>query len=756
MRKLYLFGSMLFAVSSVHASTDPVIEKGTLAQIETQLARSEYFIQWQSNAGTYQSNNRQHSLLATYTGQEMRIKPRNTAQPWSFGLTVKGVSADGRPLYQPAAQTSVKMNDGTVQFNHDNQYTVEYVNNDEGIRQNFIIQQPAVQTRKLSVELQTSEGWQTVKRNETSLTFSNKQQLLSYNDLKVWDANGAILPAHFSVQDNEVKIEVDVKKAVYPITIDPIVLNGTPQNANTFLQNNQSYSLMGFAVSTAGHANDDIYDDVILAAPGYQHSNGAQGAIFVYYGSNRGINPTRNTLLTTNTNEGPGLVVIAGGGDVNDDGFDDVVAAAPFDSTINAGGIYIFYGSPAGVITTPETIYGSTNQDWSAGAIAISEDLDGDFIDDIVIGSPYASAGQASEGIVTVIPGGPWGPAYTVWTTIQGNQAAMNLGRHVKAAGDINGDSYNDIVVSATNKILAYYGGPSGISTTPNSSFTVSHHPIYAASFSLAAGGDINGDGHTDIIMGKSDYQNDLSYKGAVLVFYGSATGIDSIPAQVLGGTIDSLSYGAQVAFAGDINNDGFSDIIVGDPSGSNDLNQIDEGMAYVYYGRSTGINPVPASTIQSNQHTGLLGYSLSGAGDVNGDGYSDVLIGSMAFTNGQPLEGAGFVYHGGAGSAGLLSAAARTTVSETAPSATAIPSNVNVFPNRVVNSISVQLKELDSQLPTEIQIMTLQGNIVQTVKAGKVANYQQSIDLSKLSPGTYLIIIRNGEKVFYEKIVKQ
>ncbi|SFM90954.1 Por secretion system C-terminal sorting domain-containing protein [Chitinophaga sp. YR627] len=755
MKRIYLLGSMLLAVCSVHANTDPVIEKGTLNQIEAQLARSEYFIQWQSNAGIYQSNNRKNSLLATYTAQEMRITPRNTPQQWSFGLSVKGVSADGRPLYQPAAQTSVKLNDGTVQFNHDNHYTVEYVNNDEGIRQNFIIQQPAVPAQTLSVQLQASEGWKTVKRNETSLTFTNKQQVLSYNDLKVWDANGTILSAHFSLQDNQVQIAVDVRKAVYPITIDPIVLNGTPQNANSFLQNNIAFSLMGFAVARGGHTNNDIYDDVILAAPGYQPPNGGQGAVFVYYGTNRGINPARPTLLPNIVGE-DGIVVIAGGGDLNDDGFDDVVTAAPFDSILNVGGIAVFYGSPTGVVPIAEIIPGGSNEGRFVDAIAISEDLDGDFIDDIIVGSPYASKGQANEGLVTIIPGGPWGPAYTVWTIIEGNQAAMNLGRQVKAAGDVNGDSYNDIVVTATNKVFVYYGGPSGVSTTPGSTMNVSHHPIYGALFSIAAGGDINGDGHTDIIMGKSDYLNDLSYKGAVLVFYGSTTGFDSIPAQVLGGTIDSLSYGSVVAFAGDINNDGFSDIIVGEPDGSNDLNQVDEGMAYVYYGRSNGINPVPASTIQSNQRNGILGYSVAGAGDVNGDGYSDVLIGSIAFSNGQALEGAGFVYHGGAGSAGLVATTARTTTSKTASVLTPTPSNINIFPKQVINSVSVQLKELDSQVSTEIQIMTLQGKIVQTVKAGSVANYQQSIDLSKLTPGAYLLIIRNGEKTFYEKIVKQ
>ncbi|ACU61653.1 FG-GAP-like repeat-containing protein [Chitinophaga pinensis] len=752
MKKLYLLGSMLLAVCSAHANTDPIIEKGTLDQIQTQLARSEYFIHWQNYAGIYQSTNRKNSLRATYTAQEMHIAPRDASQQWSFGLTVKGVAADGRPLYRSATQTAVKLNDGTVQFNHDNHYTVEYVNNEDGIRQNFIIQQPAVKAHTINVQLQAAEGWQIAKRNETSLTFSNGQQLLSYNDLKVWDAKGTILPAQFSVHNNQFQIAVDVEKAVYPVTIDPIVLNGTPQNANTFLQSNQSFAFLGYSVSSAGDINGDNYDDIVLGAPGYDHPNGGNGAAFVYYGSNRGINPTRFSMLTSNIVSGQDGTLIAGGGDVNDDGFDDIVTTASYDSTINLDGICIYYGAASGITTTPVIIYGNPAYGTFADAITISKDLDGDFIDDIVVGSGYGSHGQTGEGIVTIIPGSPWGAEYTAWTVIEGNQLGLHLGNHVKSAGDVNGDSYNDLIIGTGNMVLVYFGGPGGLATTPGSSLTItagSIHPPYA----LAAGGDINGDGHTDIIVGKTVYSNGQSQEGAVWVYYGNATGIDTIPATILEGNADSISYGVSVAFAGDINNDGFSDIVVGALGQSNDINQKGEGMAYVYYGRATGLNPVPASTIQSNQKDALLGISVAGAGDVNGDGYSDVVIGAMLYTNGQEAEGAAFVYHGGAGSAGLLAA---TTAGKMTASPADPFSAVKVFPNPTVNNLSVQLQGLDSQLPTEIQIMNLQGRIVQVVKAGNIDSYQQSVDLSRLTAGIYFVVIRNGSKVFREKIIKQ
>lgn len=746
MKKIYLFSVLLLSVVAVRAHKDPVIEKDIMLQIKEQLTQSEYFIQ--HHADIYQSTNRKNSLRAVYTGQEMSITPRNAPQQWVFGLAVKRVSADGRTLYKPASQPSVIMDAGTVKFNHDNHYTVEYVNNDQGIRQNFIIQKPGIQTDKLSVQLQPSEGWQTFKRSETSVSFKNKQYQLSYTDLKVWDARGTILPAHFSVSNIQVQIEVNVENAVYPVTIDPIVLNGTPQNANTFVQSNQVNALMGVKVSAAGDVNNDGFDDIMLGAPGYDaQPDGTGGAVFVYYGSNRGINPNVHTLLRPGVGLGHYGSDMVGGGDVNGDDYDDVILNAYPDSIHPQGGISIYYGSNAGLQTTPETIYGDPSYGSFGSAIAISKDLNGDSIDDIVIGSGSATHGQTSEGTVTIIYGNYWGIANSAWLIIEGNQTGLHLGSQVASAGDINHDLYNDLVVSADNKIYTYFGGPDGIELTPASIMTLNIPPL--SNYTLAAGGDINGDDHTDILIGYDAYSNGI---GAVFVYYGNSTGLDPIPATILEGNATPSNYANSVAFAGDINGDEFSDIVVGNRSQSNNVNQPAEGMAYVYYGRSNGLNPVPASTIQSNQANALLGFSVDGAGDVNGDGFSDVLIGAMGYANGQSFEGAGFVYHGGAGSAGLLATNAEMESIIDEPASAA----VKVYPNPVVNNLSVQLQGLDSQAPTYLQVINVNGIIVQSLKVGNIENYQQSLDVSSLTSGIYFVIIRNGSKVFREKIIKQ
>lgn len=743
---------MLLGSCIVRGNTEPAIEKNLLDQMQQNIRHSEYFIRWQSSKGIYQSANRKSSLRAIYTGQEMSITPRNAQQPWSFSLAIKGVSADGRSLYKPVAQPMVSLDDNTVQFNHDDHFTVEYVNNEQGIRQNFIIQDPAVHINKLTVQLQPSEGWQTFKSSASSLTFRNQQQLLSYNDLKVWDAKGTHLPAHFSVLNNQVQIEVDAEKAVYPITIDPIVLNGTPQNANTFIQSNQANAFMGYSVSSAGDVNNDSYDDIMLSAPGYDNGQDGEGAVFVYYGSSRGINPTRYTLLEMNLYAGQFGIAMSGGGDLNDDGYDDVVVNAPIDSvSYIVSGICVFYGSASGIDTNPEIVYGDPLYGGFGQAISITKDVNGDFYDDIIVGTNGASHGQINEGIVTVIYGGPWGVSFTPWTVIEGNVAGMSFGSEVSGAGDVNHDGYNDIVVGSSDKVYVYYGGPAGVDVTPAGSITLNISSPYNA-YSLAGGGDINNDDYSDILIGIPYNSNNQSWKGAVYVYNGSSTGISTIPATILEGNTDTSYYGGEVAFAGDVNNDGFSDIVVGARSEDNNINQNGEGMAFVYYGRANGLNPVPASTIQSNQANAILGFSVDGAGDVNGDGYSDVLVSAMLYSNGQMFEGAGFVYHGGAASAGFLAAAPEIeSVTDKTPSAA-----VKTFPNPVVNTLSVQLQGLDNNAPTYIQVMNVQGALIHSIKVGNIESNQQSIDVSKLTPGIYFIVIQNGSKIFREKIIKQ
>jgi hypothetical protein len=106
-----------------------------------------------------------------------------------------------------------------------------------------------------------------------------------------------------------------------------------------------------------------------------------------------------------------------------------------------------------------------------------------------------------------------------------------------------------------------------------------------------------------------------------------------------------SAFMGISVASAGDVNGDGYSDVIIG--SYIYDNGQPNEGAAFVYHGSATGINTIPAAMVESDQAGASMGISVACAGDVNGDGYSDVIVGANGYVNGQTNEGAAFIFHG-------------------------------------------------------------------------------------------------------------
>jgi hypothetical protein len=121
--------------------------------------------------------------------------------------------------------------------------------------------------------------------------------------------------------------------------------------------------------------------------------------------------------------------------------------------------------------------------------------------------------------------------------------------------------------------------------------------------------------------------------EGNAFVYYGSASGIPTTPSVTLDNPANQASgwFGFSVASAGDVNGDGYSDVIVG--ALYQDAGATDEGNAFVYYGSASGIPTTPSVTLDNpeNQENGYFGRSVASAGDVNGDGFSDVIVGAHA-----------------------------------------------------------------------------------------------------------------------------
>jgi len=161
----------------------------------------------------------------------------------------------------------------------------------------------------------------------------------------------------------------------------------------------------------------------------------------------------------------------------------------------------------------------------------------------------------------------------------------------------------------------------------------------------VAAAGDVNGDGYGDVLVGAPFFENGEAQEGRAFLFLGSAVGLPAAPAWTVESGQAGAFLGNSVAGAGDVNGDGFDDVIVGVARFTN--GETMEGGALVFLGSSGGLAPSAAWSAEGDQPFAFFGQSVASAGDVNGDGFDDVIVGAYAFTNDQLREGRVFVYLG-------------------------------------------------------------------------------------------------------------
>jgi hypothetical protein len=147
--------------------------------------------------------------------------------------------------------------------------------------------------------------------------------------------------------------------------------------------------------------------------------------------------------------------------------------------------------------------------------------------------------------------------------------------------------------------------------------------------YSVGTAGDVNGDGYADAIVGAPDYDNGQTDEGRAYVFHGSASGLSLTASWTAESDQASASFGYSVGTAGDVNGDGYADAIVGASWADN--GQANEGRAYVYHGSAVGLLAAPSWKAEGNQPDALFGTSVGTAGDVNGDGYADAIVGAPA-----------------------------------------------------------------------------------------------------------------------------
>jgi hypothetical protein len=262
------------------------------------------------------------------------------------------------------------------------------------------------------------------------------------------------------------------------------------------------------------------------------------------------------------------------------------------------------------------------------------------------------------EGQAYVFLGSSSGPGHApVWT----GQGLGQFGSSVSGAGDVNGDRFADVIVGAQffsagqdpvskeGAAYVYAGSNSGPGTSPVWTAVGDQAGAFFGA-SVAGAGDVNGDGFADIAVGARLYSKRVTLdsrtdEGRAFLYLGSATGPAPSPAWSAFGDQPGGQFGFSVAAAGDVNGDGFGDLVVGQESYSN--GQYEEGRLLLYYGSSSGTLSTPGWMVESEQPPAKLGFSVASAGDVNGDGLADLVAGADWYPNGQDLVGAALLFLG-------------------------------------------------------------------------------------------------------------
>ncbi|MEM7704586.1 MAG: Ig-like domain-containing protein [Pseudomonadota bacterium] len=406
-----------------------------------------------------------------------------------------------------------------------------------------------------------------------------------------------------------------------PLPAQELVELGQLNGTNGFAINGEGTDhFSGRAISGIGDINGDGFDDLVIGAPrGDNGSNDYRGISYVVFGSDSGF-PANLELATLNGTNGFALLglnpddefghTVGGAGDVNGDGLNDLLIGTEF-----ANLSFVLFGretpfSPRSFlseITANEgfRITGAGSGDAAGGAVSIAGDVNGDGFDDILIGAAFADPnGSINAGASYIVFGTDAGfPSNLDLGTLNGsNGFVMNgeaagdfAGLAVSGAGDINADGFDDLLIGAQN-------------ASPTNGTAA---------------------GITYVIFGFDDFAIDL----ISLANVGRGGGTSSV-----GLTIDGLApfdlLGIAVSDAGDINGDGFGDVLLGaDPAGGSG-----PGTSYVVLGSDQqfpssldlssldGSNGFTINGVASEDGAGL---SVSSAGDVNGDGLDDFLVGA-------------------------------------------------------------------------------------------------------------------------------
>ena len=442
-------------------------------------------------------------------------------------------------------------------------------------------------------------------------------------------------------------------------------------NASATFLGEAAEDQFGISLSAVGDINNDGYDDIVISADSNDDGGSNSGKLYVFFGRASGwsgifnVSNANASFYGERAGNGLGLGASVDLGDVNGDGYDDIVAGAyAFTGNVtNQGKTYVIFGKSNGWSLNQNissvanaSFLGQNILDASGIAVSSSGDINNDGYNDIIIGAMFSSDSAANAGKVHLIFGksSNWSQNISLNNanaSFLGESGTDLFGAAVDSV-DVNGDDFDDLILTTQNndeggsgagQVYIVFGRNSGwlkdqgIISESNATFIGERG---GDEISGRNGGDINNDGYGDILVSSNDNDEGGNDAGQVYVVFG---GINNWNID------ENISSRANASFIGaysethlgsginrnpkDINGDGIIDLFI-----STQLNQNsnEAGEAYLIYGRASSsfwimdrnISEVLDASFIGENSGDRSGISVSG-GDVNGDGFTDVLIGA-------------------------------------------------------------------------------------------------------------------------------
>ena len=483
-------------------------------------------------------------------------------------------------------------------------------------------------------------------------------------------------------------------KGVQQTSVFPAVVPLSSLNGKTGFKLDGEYDSdqSGCSVSGGRDINGDGIPDLLIGADRYPSGSNKGRSYVVFGGFSVGkngvlalasLNGTNGFKLDGENNFDWSGYSVSAAGDINGDGVADLLVGAPTHAN-NAGRSYVVFGGhgvgSSGVVALSNLngangfkLDGEASGDKSGWSVSAAGDVNGDGVDDLLVGAPFHGG---NTGRSYVVFGGPviGGSGIVVLSSLNGGNGFRLDGENnndysgysVSTAEDINDDGYTDLLIGApqcyggnicgAGRSYVVFGGPGvgslGVVALSNlngiNGFKLDGERVNDFSGqSVGAAGDVNADGVADLLIGACGYANNIGGIGRSYVVFGGSTigGSGEVALSSLNGDNgfkldgEGGESGWSVSAAGDINGDGVADLLIGDPAYGSGV-----GRTYVMFGGSiiggsgmvalSSLNGANGFKLDGEVGSDDSGYSVSTVGDINGDGVADLLVGAPFYAN--------------------------------------------------------------------------------------------------------------------------